>query len=142
MVDRWASPPRLRHPSRNKRETRVRHVKLNMLHDPTHGSANMLKGILRAWEGQQVANARETSRTVHEQWGYQCNRTEVQANGSLVSQITKTALVSCSFIIIISFIMIITIRIITIHISVIPIAPRIPPHHPSQIQEDRYDEFS
>ena len=71
MVDRWAWPPRLRHASRTKRETRDRRAKLHIwdADELGRGGEEAGKGLWSGQEGAGDANVKEMSRTVHEQWG-------------------------------------------------------------------------
>ena len=70
-VDRWAWPPRLRHSSRTKRETRDRRAKLNIwdVDELGRGGEEAGKGLWSGQEGPGDANVKEMSRAVHEQWG-------------------------------------------------------------------------
>ena len=71
MVDQWAWPPRLRHSSRTKRETRDRRVKLNIWDVDGLGRAGegAVTGPWRGREGAGDANVKEMSRAVHEHLG-------------------------------------------------------------------------
>ena len=69
MVDRWAWPPRLRHSSRTKRETRDRLAKLNIwdVDELGKGGEEAGKGLWSGQEGAGDAHVKEMSRAVHEQ---------------------------------------------------------------------------